>query len=176
MKSDDNQYLLVVDALRVTDAKQICTQDNNEWGPLYLGTEWQPQLENSPIWVKVTPDDPLWQLWENDQTWATSAVIFVYSDNQELNDIVTSLQNNITALSADGRLFLLRFYSPYTLSVIAKYGDEAVTNAVLGAAHSACLSPLISQEYGLENVQHTRFNSQQTPLSLPSALIEELLQ
>nr|MBF4242574.1 DUF4123 domain-containing protein [Vibrio anguillarum] len=49
-------------------------------------------------------------------------------------------------------------------------------NAVLGAAHSACLSPLISQEYGLENVQHTRFNSQQTPLSLPSALIEELLQ
>ncbi|MBF4248476.1 DUF4123 domain-containing protein, partial [Vibrio anguillarum] len=32
MKSDDNQYLLLVDALRVTDAKQICTQDNNEWG------------------------------------------------------------------------------------------------------------------------------------------------
>ncbi|ENM5924723.1 DUF4123 domain-containing protein [Vibrio mimicus] len=176
MMSDEAQYVLVVDTLRVTDAKKMCTQENKEWEPLYTGTNWQPQLENSPIWVSVAPHDPLWQLWENEQTWATSAVLFAYSTRQDLHEIVKSLQNNITAPCEDGRLFLLRFYSPYTLSVIAKYGDEAVTNAVLGVAHSAYLSPLISQDYGVNTIQHTRISTQQTQLSLPSALIEELLQ
>ncbi|EGQ7785170.1 DUF4123 domain-containing protein [Vibrio cholerae] len=176
MKINEAQYLLVVDTLRIPDAKMQCAQENQTWEPLYLGTDWQPQLENSPIWVSVTPHDSLWQLWENDQTWATSAVLFAYSTRQDLHEIVKSLQNNITAPCEDGRLFLLRFYSPYTLSVIAKFGDEAVTNAVLGVAHSAYLSPLIIQDYGVNTIQHTRLNSQQTPLSLPRALIEELLQ
>ncbi|EKF9756782.1 DUF4123 domain-containing protein [Vibrio cholerae] len=176
MKINEAQYLLVVDTLRIPDAKMQCAQENQTWELLYLGTDWQPQLENSPIWVSVTPHDSLWQLWENDQTWATSAVLFAYSTRQDLHEIVKSLQNNITAPCEDGRLFLLRFYSPYTLSVIAKFGDEAVTNAVLGVAHSAYLSPLIIQDYGVNTIQHTRLNSQQTPLSLPRALIEELLQ
>lgn len=176
MKSDEAQYLLVVDTLRIPDAKMLCAQENQTWEPLYLGTDWQPQLPHSPIWIKVSPQDPFWQHWENDQTWATSAVMFAYSDNSNINDMVTSLQSNITAPCEDGRLFLLRFYSPYTLSVIAKYGNETVTNAVLGVAYAAYLSPLIAQEYGVESVQHTRLNSQQTPLSLPIALIEELLQ
>ncbi|EGQ8442769.1 DUF4123 domain-containing protein [Vibrio cholerae] len=176
MKINEAQYLLVVDTLRIPDAKMQCAQENQTWEPLYLGTDWQPQLENSPIWVSVTPHDSLWQLWENDQTWATSAVLFAYSTRQDLHEIVKSLQNNITAPCEDGRLFLLRFYSPYTLSVIAKYGDETVTNAVLGVAHSAYLSPLISQDYGVSTIQHTRISTQKTQLSLPSALIEELLQ
>ncbi|HGS4571863.1 hypothetical protein B4926_18805 [Vibrio cholerae] len=176
MKINEAQYLLVVDTLRIPDAKMQCAQENQTWEPLYLGTDWQPQLENSPIWVSVTPHDSLWQLWENDQTWATSAVLFTYSTRQDLHEIVKSLQNNITAPCEDGRLFLLRFYSPYTLSVIAKFGDEAVTNAVLGVAHSAYLSPLIIQDYGVSTIQHTRISTQKTQLSLPSALIEELLQ
>lgn len=176
MKINEAQYLLVADTLRIPDAKMQCAQENQTWEPLYLGTDWQPQLENSPIWVSVTPHDSLWQLWENDQTWATSAVLFAYSTRQDLHEIVKSLQNNITAPCEDGRLFLLRFYSPYTLSVIAKYGDETVTNAVLGVAHSAYLSPLISQDYGVSTIQHTRISTQKTQLSLPSALIEELLQ
>ncbi len=170
------QYLLLIDTLRVVDAKQICAQEENEWLPLYLGTEWQPQLDNSPIWLKVTPDDPLWQRWKNDVAWGSSAVIFAYDDDTELRDVIRSLQNNITAYSEDGRLFLLRFYSPYTLSLIAKHSDETLINAVLGLAHTAYLSPTVSIDYGVEHIKQTRTHTVDLPLILPNTLIEELLQ
>lgn len=176
MNSEEKNYLLVVDILRVTDAKKICAQEAKEWEPLYLGTDWQPQISNSPIWIKVNPLDELWQRWENDLNWATSAIIFVYQNDKNIEDVVKSLQKNITARSEDGRLFLYRFYSPYTLSVVAKYGDEDVINATLGLTESACFSPSLSDEYVSSIVRNTHRDLGQKQLSLPSALIEELLQ
>ncbi|KOO07631.1 DUF4123 domain-containing protein [Vibrio hepatarius] len=169
-------YLMLVDTLRVLDAKQICAQEENEWEPLYLGTDWQPQLDNSPIWIKVKPNDAIWQRWENEVNWATSAIVFIYSTGILLQDAINALKNNITAYSQDGRLFFLRFYSPYTLSLIAKHGDETVTNKILGVSHTARLSPLVSADYDVDSIVRTNTNNKNSSLVLPNTLIEELLQ
>ncbi len=133
-------------------------------------------ISYSPIWVKVTQGDALWQRWKKDVVWGSSAVIFAYDNNTEFRNVIRSLQNNITAYSEDGRLFLLRFYSPYTLSLIAKYSDETLINAVLGLAHTAYLSPMVSADYGVEHIRQTRTHTVDLPLILPNTLIEELLQ
>jgi len=175
MKEETSQYLLLLDALRIPDAKAILEKANQTWGALYLGTPWQPQIENSPIWITVTPGDVIWQRWQTNVIWANSGVVFEFDNQHSHKDMVASLQKNITVNSEDGRLFLLRFYSPYTLSLIAKHGSAGFVDSILGLANKAYQSTKVSDANKIEPVyKHDDVNHDATPL-INSELMKELL-
>ncbi|WP_252034158.1 DUF4123 domain-containing protein [Vibrio sp. SCSIO 43135] len=175
MINDSSQKLLIVDANRVPNARQKCAENDLEWGNLYLGTNWQTQLDVSPIWIKTNRDDPIWKLWISEPLWASSSVLYEYVQEREFDSVIASLQNIITAKCEDGRLFLFRFYSPKTLSLIAKFGDETVVNQVIGAAESIQTSPLLAEELQLVPLRKSHQNQFDGPLVLNRDLIKELL-
>lgn len=170
--TNDHSYL-VLDTIRVPGAKTICAQNENEWEPLYLGTIWQHQIDLSPIWIRIDPKSAVWKKWETDPNWASSGIIFTFPNEISQNSAISSLQEKITAKSEDGRLFLLRFYSPYTLSQIAKYGERTEIDGILGDAISAQISPLLSKRNFVDVIENAKTR---TSLSLLSnKLVKELL-
>lgn len=134
------QYVLVVDSLRVTDAFSTATIHGNHWSFLYARTDWQVQQQNSPACITVTPNDSIWEQWQTDPLWASSAVLFEFEFATSKSDIIDTIQKLITVRSEDGRLFLLRFYSPNTLSFLMKNLDDEAKSTLLGAANAAITS------------------------------------
>lgn len=172
-KMSDTQYLLVLDSLRVPNAKKLCARHNIKWIPLYLGTEWQPQLDNSPICIQFSSKDEVSSLWENDHEWATSGVVFEFFKGVNFEEQMQSLQKLITLTSDDGRLFLLRFYSPQILKKIANYLGPDELKKVFNLVYLIHISPLVNE------IDSPLFvNSNQVPnmdsYVLPSKLVELL--
>lgn len=172
MKSINYSYL-IMDTIRVPDAKKVCAENEQEWLPLYLGTNWQHQIDLSPICIRVEPKSAIWQRWETDSEWATSGVVFTFSQQVTSDLAMASLQKNITVTSENGRLYLLRFYSPSTFAKIAQYGEQKEIDGILGLAHSAHLSPLLSNIYSTDNVEN--HNSKASNTILSNKLVKELL-
>lgn len=175
MKKETTEYLLLLDALRIPDAKFHLEKVNQTWGALYLGTIWQPQIENSPIWITVTPGDVIWQRWQTEPIWASSGIVFEYDNQHSHKDMIASLQKNITVKSEDGRLFLLRFYSPSTLSLIVKHGSPGFINGILGLADKVYPSPIVLPAHRIEPVYKTAEVSDGSALPFNNELIKALL-
>lgn len=172
MKSNNYSYL-ILDTIRVPDAKKVCAENEQEWLPLYLGTNWQHQIDLSPICIRVEPKSAIWQRWETDSEWATSGVVFTFSQQVTSDQAMASLQKNITVTSENGRLYLLRFYSPSTFAKIAQYGEQNEIDGILGLAHCAHLSPLVSNRYSLDSVESQ--NSHASNTLITTKLVKELL-
>lgn len=172
MKENNYSYL-ILDTIRVPDAKKVCAQNEQKWLPLYLGTHWQHQIDLSPICIRITPKSVIWQKWETDSDWATSGIIFTFSPQIGSDLAIASLQKNITVASEDGRLFLLRFYSPSTFAKIAQHGEQKEIDGILGLAQTAQLSPFLSSIYPINNVEN--HNSQASNTILSNKLVKELL-
>ena len=168
-----NHSYLILDSIRVPDAKKICAENEQQWHPLYLGTDWQHQIDLSPIWVRIEPNSTIWNLWETNSDWATSGIIFTFSPQISSELAIASLQRNITVASEDRRLFLLRFYSPSTFAKIVQHGEQKEIDGILGLAQTAQLSPLLSNIYSTDNVEN--HNSQASNTILSNKLVKELL-
>ncbi|MEX0336526.1 DUF4123 domain-containing protein [Vibrio tubiashii] len=170
-----NLTFLVLDSVRIPLAKQICTQNNEQWEPLYLGTVWQSQLDSSPICVLIDKNSKAWKLWETDQEWATSGVGFTFPDTVSKESAMISLRKNITVFSEDERLFLIRFYSPSTLAQIARYGERIEIDSLLADALNVQISPLISEAYGIDIVPNEYTSGSNSRCTFSNKLIKELL-
>lgn len=176
MPSDSNkQYYLVLDKIRVEEAPRICAQNDIEYQALYLGTAWQPQLENSPIWIKTVPEDTAWKKWSNDPSWASSGVVFEFDAGIDEENIMASLKNNITVFSDDGRLLWFRFYSPRVLSLVLPKLNEGDIACLCGVANRISISPLLTQLYGFEYLDNPSDKQKVNPLIITKELAEELL-
>lgn len=172
MTVKNNSYL-ILDSIRLRDVKKICAQNEQEWQPLYLGTDWQHQIDLSPICVRVEPNSTIVHMWETNPDWATSGIVFTFSPQISSERAIASLQKNITVACEDGRLFLLRFYSPSTFTKIVKFGEQEEIDGVLGLAHSAQISPLLSNIYLIDKVENRSCQALNTLLS--KKLVKELL-
>ncbi len=130
------QYALVVDALRVKDATALATTHEKPWFFLYDNTPWEAQLHNSPICITVTQGDAIWSLWQSNSLWASSAVLFEFESATPQEQRIDTLQKLITVNAQDGRLFLLRFYSPNTLSFLMAHLGHDEKQIFFGAANA----------------------------------------
>ncbi|PMN87960.1 hypothetical protein BCT23_24295 [Enterovibrio norvegicus] len=136
MRDHTPQYVLVVDALRVKDATALATTHEKPWFFLYDNTPWKAQLKNSPVCITVTEDDAIWSLWQSNSLWASSGVLFEFENATYQEERIDTLQRLITVNSEDGRLFLLRFYSPNTLSFLMAHLSHDEKQIFFGAANA----------------------------------------
>ncbi|QMV17030.1 DUF4123 domain-containing protein [Vibrio spartinae] len=172
---DDTQRYLVVDAIRVPEAAPLCARENIEYGKLYLGTPWQAQIDNSPLWIGFRENDAVWQQWQSDKRWADSSLCFEFDSMLSQSDVIASLQQHITITSEDGRLLLFRFYSPKTLINILPHLDSAQISALCGLACELRFSPLVPGAEALSPLTNPSDSPTLTPLMISKALAEELL-
>ncbi len=169
---NDVNYLLVLDSVRLPDAKSVCAKHQLDWLPLYLGTDWESQLALSPICVRVSKHDTIYQKWLTDSDWATSGVLFEYSLDVDFKQQLQALQSLITIKSEDGRLFLFRFYSPDTLIKLEKQSRNACLSHLIAPATAVHLSPIV-----VANNQNLTFNSTyQTRSPSESIIATELVE
>ncbi|ASA58105.1 DUF4123 domain-containing protein [Vibrio gazogenes] len=172
---DDTQLYLVVDAIRVPEAAPFCARENIEYGKLYLGTPWQAQIDNSPLWIGFRENDAVWQQWQTDKRWADSSLCFEFDSMLPQSDIIASLQQHITITSEDGRLLLFRFYSPKSLMTVLPHLDSTQIAALCGLARELRVSSLSSGAEALLPLTNPSDSPTLTPLMISKALAEELL-
>ncbi|RQW65084.1 DUF4123 domain-containing protein [Vibrio viridaestus] len=176
MRSDViKQYYLVLDRIRAEDAPKVCAQAGIEYQALYLGTAWQPQMDNSPIWIKISPEDAVWKKWSNDPLWASSGILFEFDETADEQNILASLKNNITVFSDDHRLLFFRFYSPRVLSMVLPNFNEGNIASLCGVANRISISPLLTQLYGFEHIENPSDEKKVNQLIITTELAEELL-
>ncbi len=169
---NDVNYLLILDSVRLPDAKSVCAKHQLDWLPLYLGTDWESQLAHSPICVPVSKHDAIYQKWLSDSDWATSGVLFEYSSSVDFKQQLQALQSLITIKSEDGRLFLFRFYSPYTLTKLEQQSRSSFLSHLIAPATAIHLSPIV-----VENHQSASFHSNyQTRSPSESIIATELVE
>ncbi|MGF1727663.1 DUF4123 domain-containing protein [Photobacterium nomapromontoriensis] len=176
MNSQNIQYVLLIDSHRVPDAAYLAVKNEHICGALYQNTQWEPQMDNSPVWLMVKPEDEVWQLWQTDSLWASSGVIFEYDATISQEEIIISLQRHITVYSEDGRLFVLRFYSPYTLTKILKNLQGHLITALLGKACAVSISACLFSLYGYTKINNPKIISEDSQFELPNEFIKELYQ
>lgn len=172
---NDTQCYLVVDAIRVTEAAQICAKHEIEYGKLYLGTQWQAQIDNSPLWIKFHQEDAIWQQWQTDKRWASSSLSFNFDDILSQAEVINSLQQHITITSEDGRLLLFRFYSPKSLMTVLPHLDSTQISALCGLARELHVSPLVMGAEALLPLTNLSDSPTLAPLMISKELAEELL-
>ncbi len=168
-------YILVLDSVRVPDAVKFCAQHEAEFALLYHATEWEPQQAFSPVCITCTAGDPVYQQWQTDPQWASSGVLFEYDSQQTHAAAIEHLSRNITVLTEDERLLLLRFYSPHTLAVIANYPDSTPADYLLGNAVCAHFSPLLWDTLNIESTTRKSSDLFIKAYRFPTLLAEELL-
>ncbi|WP_281546342.1 DUF4123 domain-containing protein [Grimontia sp. SpTr1] len=172
------QYVLIVDTLRVTDAIAIATSHEKKWFYLYENTPWQSQLKNSPVCISITQDDAIWALWQNNSLWASSAVVFEFGNTMSPQSITQTLQKHITVNSQDGRLFLLRFYSPNALSVLmARMGNDE-KQIFFGAADAVLTSFNVAESQPFTRYEPPSIKTvlEDKDLVLDNSLVEAMFQ
>lgn len=172
---NDTLHYLVVDAIRVTEAAQICAKHEIEYGKLYLGTQWQAQIDNSPLWIKLHEEDAVWQQWQTDKRWASSSLCFEFDRTLPQAEVIKSLQQHITITSEDGRLLLFRFYSPKSLIAVLPHLDSTQISALCGLARELQVSPLVIGSEALLPLTNPSDSPTLAPLMISKELAEELL-
>ncbi|CCO45931.1 conserved hypothetical protein [Vibrio nigripulchritudo SOn1] len=170
----NHKYILVIDELRTGYLEEVRTLNEEQWGLLYQGTHWMPQLDKSPIWVEVKPKDKLWEKWLSDDMWASSSVVFEFPVETMKQDILNTLQRNITVYSEDQRWFFFRFYSPNTISRCASFLDEKGISGLLGFASSLYFTSEISDVKNIKSITNKATNINRSPLVLNDRLVKEL--
>lgn len=173
---NDPAYLLVLDALRVPEAKQICGQESIEYSLLYSNTDWAAQLANSPICIKLSLHDAVHLKWVTEKVWASSGVIFEYENQVERERALGILPRNITIMGEDDRMLFLRFYSPKTLIDLAEHAEQDPIDYLLGNATTIHISPLYWDSCGFERINKTASNRFVEQCLFPTSLIEALMQ
>ncbi len=168
-------YLLVLDSVRLPDAKSVCAKHQLDWLPLYLGTDWEPQLDLSPICIPVTKHDAIYQKWLSDNDWATSGVLFEYSSSVDFKQQLQALQSLITIKSEDGRLFLFRFYSPDTLIKLEKQSSSSFLSHLIAPATAVHLSPIVAEDEQSTSFYSTYQTRSPSKCIIPAELVELLL-
>ncbi|MFM2479480.1 DUF4123 domain-containing protein [Celerinatantimonas sp. MCCC 1A17872] len=167
-------YVMVLDQLRINDCKAWLAAHNYEVLPLYLDTEWAPQLENSPLLITLEKLDPLWMQWEEDMNWASSGIVYQLRDPMTLDDLAVQLRKNITIKSQNGKLWLWRFYSPKIWKQLSQLLTSQQLQLIQGCASAVHLSPLVSPAHNaLVYPNNPVMTSHQ--LILPDTMIEELI-
>lgn len=121
-------YYLIIDSIRIGNIEPILEKYNYEYGSLYSGTEWASQITLSPLWIKVTPDCYIWEKWNHNETWGNSGIIYQYVDTPH-QEVIEQFKNNITTYSDDGKLYLVRYYSPKALyKALSKLTEDIITH------------------------------------------------
>ncbi|MBD1555880.1 DUF4123 domain-containing protein [Vibrio sp. S9_S30] len=171
----DHKYILVLDELRTGFLEEIRTLNEDQWGLLYQGTHWMPQIDKSPVWVEISPKCELWNNWLSDDVWASSGVVFEFAIETKKQDILDTLQRNITIYSEDQRWFFFRFYSPNTISKCIPMLDEKSISAFLGAASSLYVSPRSTENRKVQRLKNNHPNVSNPRLVLSTKLVKELM-
>ncbi|MEZ8027536.1 hypothetical protein A1OW_04040 [Enterovibrio norvegicus] len=171
-------YVLVVDALRVKDATAFATTHEKPWFFLYDNTPWKAQRQNSPVCITVTKDDALWSLWQNNSLWASSAVLFEFDSAIPQENRIDTLQKLITVNSQDGRLFLLRFYSPNTLSFLMAHLSNDEKQIFFGTADAVLTSFNVAESQPIKRYEPPTIKTvlADKDLVLDNQLVEAMFQ
>ena len=172
---NDVNYLLVLDSVRLPDAKSVCAKHQLDWLPLYLGTDWEPQLALSPICVPVSKHDAIYQKWLSDSDWATSGVLFEYSLDVDFKQQLQALQSLITIKSEDGRLYLFRFYSPDTVIKLEKQSRSSFLSHLIAPATAVHLSPTVAEDDQSTSFHSTYQTRSPSECIIATELVEVLL-
>lgn len=171
----NTQRYLVIDVIRVPEAARICAEHEIRYGKLYLGTQWQTQIESSPLWIQFYEGDEVCQQWQNDKQWASGSVCFEFDDTVLQADVISSLQQHITITSEDGRLLLFRFYSPKSLMVVLPHLDLTQISVLCGLARELSVSSLVVDADALLPITNPSDSPTLSPLMISKELAEELL-
>ncbi|MZI95429.1 DUF4123 domain-containing protein [Vibrio sp. CAIM 722] len=171
----ENDFYLVLDVLRVIDAKKLCAQHDIEYQLLYVNTMWEQQLDNSPIWLKVEPYEVIWNKWTQDPIWASSGVVFEFTKNTSQDEIESTLKRNITIKTEGDRLLLFRFYSPKTLLFMSNYLELEQINDLCGRSKRIIISPYFKEYKSLIKCQNNEVKNNNRRLIISEQLALELL-
>ncbi|BCL70810.1 hypothetical protein TUMSATVNIG1_27750 [Vibrio nigripulchritudo] len=171
----NHKYILVIDELRTGYLEEVRTLNEEQWGLLYQGTHWMPQLDKSPVWVEVKPKDKLWEKWLSDDVWASSGVVFEFPVETAKQNILDTLQRNITVYSEDQRWFFFRFYSPKTISKCLPFLDEKSVSSLLGSASSLYISPPASINKKAQRLRNNTPSVNNPHLILGTNLVKEMM-
>ncbi|MBL4829890.1 MAG: DUF4123 domain-containing protein [Aliivibrio sp.] len=115
MTEKSGQYYMIIDQARDNSSLQelYTTQESVEAEILYLDTPLASGKELSPWLVKVRPDDPLWQRWQ--QSNDIFSVISVVIHTEQPHEEVLAHLRHLLEFSSPGGPLWFRYYSLNTL-------------------------------------------------------------